>query len=134
VATTNPFADPLRFERRAPECSIVIFGASGDLAKRKLLPALYRLAVERRLPATVQIVGTSRTPLSDDAFRGLMHDAVKQFVENSPFDENQWTGFAQNLRYLSGDMSDPALYAGLKNKLAELGHPNVLYYLSTQPS
>ena len=50
VASNNPFADPLRFERRVPECVIVIFGANGDLTKRKLLPALYRLAYDRRLP------------------------------------------------------------------------------------
>jgi glucose-6-phosphate 1-dehydrogenase len=134
VATTNPFADPLRFERRVPECAIVIFGATGDLTKRKLLPALYRLAFERRLPATVQILGTSRTPLTDDAFRASMHDAVNQFLEDSPFDETQWAAFAQNLHYVTGDMSDPSLYAALKDKLTALDRPNVLYYLSTQPS
>src|SRR6185437_5361653 len=72
----NPFADPLRFERRVPECAIVIFGAAGDLARRKLLPALYRLAYDRRLPASFAIVGTSRTPLSDDEYRQRMLDAV----------------------------------------------------------
>src|ERR1700721_1581268 len=56
----NPFADPLRFERQVPECAIVIFGANGDLTKRKLIPSLYRLAYERRLPATACIIGTSR--------------------------------------------------------------------------
>jgi glucose-6-phosphate 1-dehydrogenase len=53
----NPFSDPLRFERRVPECAIVIFGANGDLTKRKLLPALYRLALDRRLPESFSIVG-----------------------------------------------------------------------------
>ena len=134
MATINPFADALRFERRVPECSIVIFGATGDLAKRKLLPALYRLALERRLPATVQIVGTSRSPLGDDAFRALMHDAVKEFLEDGTIDEDYWTAFAQNLHYVAGDMNDPALYTALQAKLTELGRPNVLYYLSTQPS
>ena len=123
MATINPFADALRFERRVPECTIVIFGATGDLAKRKLLPALYRLALERRLPATVQILGTSRSPLGDDAFRSLMHDAVKQFLEYGSIDEEQWKGFAQNLHYVAGDMSDPGLYAALKVKLIELGRP-----------
>src|ERR1039457_3903236 len=65
----NPFQDPLRFERQVPECVIVIFGANGDLTKRKLLPALYRLAFDRRLSAGFAIVGISRTPLSDEAFR-----------------------------------------------------------------
>src|SRR4051812_25247776 len=64
----NPLHDPLRFERRVPECVIVIFGANGDLTKRKLMPALYRLAYDRRLSAGFAVVGISRTPLSDDAF------------------------------------------------------------------
>ena len=78
----NPFADPLRFERRVPECAIVIFGANGDLTKRKLLPALFRLACDRRLPAKFSILGTSRTPLSDDVFRDQMRDAVQKFSED----------------------------------------------------
>jgi len=68
-------------ERQVPECIIVIFGANGDLTKRKLLPALYRLAFDRRLSAGFAIVGISRTPLSDDAFREKMRAAVEQFSE-----------------------------------------------------
>ena len=70
--SANPFSDPLRFERRVPECTIVIFGATGDLTKRKLMPALYRLALDRRLPESFSIVGTSRTPMSDDEFRDFL--------------------------------------------------------------
>ena len=66
--TRIPFQDPLRFERRVPECAIVIFGANGDLTKRKLLPALYRLAYDRRLSAGFAVVGISRTPLTDESF------------------------------------------------------------------
>src|SRR5436305_5440976 len=58
----NPFQDPLRFERRVPECAAVIFGANGDLTKRKLMPALYRLAFDRRLSAGFAVIGISRTP------------------------------------------------------------------------
>src|SRR5580692_3553372 len=85
----NPFADPLRFERRVPECAIVIFGASGDLTKRKLMPALYQLALDRKLPASFAIIGNSRTPLTDEAFREKMAGEVKQFLENSSFDPEQ---------------------------------------------
>lgn len=131
---TNPFADPLRFERRVPECAIVIFGAHGDLSKRKLMPALYRLAYERRLPASFAIVGTSRTQLNDEAFRQTMHDAVKQFLEDSPFDEDLWLSFARNLYYIAGDLKDCELYSRIGAKLNELGQKNVLFYLSTQPS
>ena len=130
----NPFADPLRFDRRVPECTVVIFGANGDLTKRKLMPALYRLAYERRLPASFAILGNSRTPLSDDAFRDKMHEAVKRFLEDSPFDEDIWTSFARNLYFTAGDLNDPELFSKIGAKLGELRRPNVLYYLSTQPS
>src|SRR5512142_2042196 len=130
----NPFADPLRFERRVPECAIVIFGASGDLARRKLLPALYRLAHDRRLPASFAIVGTSRTPLSDDEYRQRMLDAVKEFSEDGEMDAELWKRFAANLYYVAGNVSQGALYEGLREKLSTIGQQNVLFYLSTQPS
>ena len=79
----NPFQDPLRFERRVPECVIVIFGANGDLTKRKLMPALYRLAYDRRLSAGFAVVGISRTPMSDDEFREKMREAVEEFSEDT---------------------------------------------------
>jgi len=112
----------------------VIFGAHGDLSKRKLMPSLYRLAYERRLPSSFAIVGNSRTKLSDDAFRQTMHDAVKQFLEDSPFDEDLWNSFARNLYYVAGDLKDRELYSAIAAKLEELGQSNVLFYLSTQPS
>ena len=89
----NPFQDPLRFERRVPECAVVIFGANGDLTKRKLLPALYRLAYDRRLSAGFAVVGISRTPMTDEAFREKMQDAVKQFSEDTTFDADVWKAF-----------------------------------------
>jgi glucose-6-phosphate 1-dehydrogenase len=130
----NPFADPLRFERRVPECAIVIFGATGDLARRKLLPALYRLAYDRRLPASFAIVGTSRTPLSDDEYRQRMLDAVKEFSEDGDMDAELWKRFAANLYYVAGNVSEAKLYEGLREKLSAIGQSNVLFYLSTQPS
>ncbi|HTB13234.1 MAG TPA: glucose-6-phosphate dehydrogenase [Bryobacteraceae bacterium] len=134
VASNNPFADPLRFDRRVPDCVIVIFGANGDLTKRKLLPALYRLAYERRLPDSFAIIGNSRTAMTDEVFREKMHESVKEFLEDSPFDEDLWNSFARNIFYIAGDLNDPQLYAEIKKKLDELNRPNVLYYLSTQPS
>ena len=79
----NPFQDPLRFERRVPECAMVIFGANGDLTKRKLMPALYRLAYDRRLSAGFAVIGISRTPMSDDQFREKMLESVKKFSEDT---------------------------------------------------
>src|SRR5690349_8295806 len=92
----NPFADPLRFERRVPECAIVIFGASGDLTKRKLMPALYRLAYDRRLPDSFAVIGTSRSEFDDQEFRNRMRDAVKEFSEDNDFEDELWQRFSAN--------------------------------------
>jgi glucose-6-phosphate 1-dehydrogenase len=135
----NPFQDPLRFERRAPECAIVIFGANGDLTKRKLMPALYRLAYDRRLPAGFAIVGSSRTPLTDDQFREKMLESVKKYSEDTKFDEDVWKSFAAGLFYIAGDIGDADIYNRLAQKLGEIENSrhtggNILFYLSTQPS
>jgi glucose-6-phosphate 1-dehydrogenase len=139
TTTTNPFQDTLRFERQVPPCVIVIFGANGDLTKRKLLPALYRLAFDRRLAAGFAIVGISRTPLSDDEFREKMRASVEQFSEDTKLDPAVWSDFARGLYYVAGDINDKDLYNHLGAKLAEIestGHTggNTLFYLSTQPS
>ena len=135
----NPFHDPLRFERRAPECAIVIFGANGDLTERKLIPALYRLAYDRRLSASFAVIGISRTPLSDEAFRDKMREGVQKFSENTRFDQELWDTFAAGLFYVAGDIGDRALYQQLNARLSEIESirhtgSNVLFYLATQPS
>jgi glucose-6-phosphate 1-dehydrogenase len=135
----NPFQDPLRFERRAPECAIVIFGATGDLARRKLLPALYRLRFDRRLPAGFSIIGVSRKPLSDEDYREKMLAAVKEFSEDTEVDPDVWNAFANGLFYVPGNFSDPGVYQKLGTKLTEVDQErhtggNVLFYLSIQPS
>lgn len=135
----NPFQDPLRFERRVPPCAIVIFGANGDLTKRKLIPALYRLAYERRLPPGFAIIGNSRTGMTDDAFRGKMKEALVEFLEDTPFDERLWDDFSRNLFYFAGDLHEPDTYTQLAVRLDEVQNSrhtddNVLFYLSTQPS
>jgi glucose-6-phosphate 1-dehydrogenase len=130
----NPFADPLRYERRVPECAMVIFGAHGDLTKRKLVPALYRLAYDRKLPANFAILGNSRTPMPDDRFREQMREAVKEFSADGDFDEALWNRFARNIHYIAGDMNEAELYTAIYRRLTEIGQRNVLYYLSIQPS
>jgi glucose-6-phosphate 1-dehydrogenase len=139
ITEVNPLQDSLRFARRVPPCAVVIFGASGDLSKRKLLPALYRLFYERRIPPTFAVIGSSRTPLSDDQFRDRMKESVSNFLEEAPFDEDVWTSFAQCLFYVPGDLNNPPSYDDLRYKLGEVekSHQtagNVLFYLSTQPS
>jgi glucose-6-phosphate 1-dehydrogenase len=131
----NPFQDSLRFERRVPPCAIVIFGANGDLTRRKLLPALYSLASERRLPPGFALIGTSRTPLSDGQFREKMRAALG----DGPADDEIWRTFANALFYVAGDTGDAELYRRIAAKLAEVEQRfetggNVLFYLSLQPS
>jgi glucose-6-phosphate 1-dehydrogenase len=139
MTLANPFQDPLRFERRVPECTVVIYGANGDLTKRKLMPALYRLMYERRLSPGFAVVGVSRTPLSDEQFREKMRESVRKYLEDSPFDEDVWAGFSQGIFYMAGDVNDPESYKQLAKRLGEIEQArhtggNVLFYLSTQPS
>ena len=131
--------DPLRFHRKSPPCAVVIYGANGDLTKRKLMPALYRLAYEGRLAPGFAVMGVSRTAMTDDEFRDRMHESVKKFLEDSPFDEDLWKSFAQGIFYQAGDVGDPSSFPALANCLKEVEkarktEDNVLYYLSTQPS
>ena len=80
MSRENPLQDPLRFDRKTPPCAVVIFGANGDLTKRKLMPALYRLAYEGRLAPGFAVIGISRTAMSDDDFR----DKHARFREEVP--------------------------------------------------
>src|ERR1700693_3839546 len=80
-------------------CAMVIFGAGGDLTKRKLIPALYNLAKGKLLPQQFAIVGMSREPSSTDVFRSAATEDIKQY-STSGFDETSWAWFAQRLYYL----------------------------------
>jgi glucose-6-phosphate 1-dehydrogenase len=139
MAALQVLDDPLRFDRPAPPAVVVIFGANGDLTQRKLMPALYRLAFERRLAPGFAVVGTSRTAMSDEEFRAKMRGDVEKFLEDSPFDAALWAEFERGLYYIAGDISGDALYKDIATKLAEVEAErhtdgNVLFYLSTQPS
>jgi glucose-6-phosphate 1-dehydrogenase len=118
---------------------MVIFGANGDLTRRKLIPALYRLALDRRLPAGFAVIGTSRTDLSDESFRNRMRDAIREFAPDSPVDDNLWPMFAGSMFYVPGDMNDPNTFAQIGERLGVLEKEretggNTLFYLATQPS
>jgi glucose-6-phosphate 1-dehydrogenase len=119
--------------------SLVIFGASGDLAHRKLIPALWSLYAARTLPEPFTIVGTGRTEMSDQAFRDKMREGVKQFARLKVPNDNVWGRFAASLLYVSGDPTGPDLYARLRQVLEDVerkrgGPAHRLYYLSTPPS
>ena len=84
VTDVNPLREGLRIERTPPPCAMVIFGASGDLTRRKLLPALYDLALERLLPAGFSVVGVARQDMSTNVFRANMRDGVNEFSRRAP--------------------------------------------------
>jgi glucose-6-phosphate 1-dehydrogenase len=119
--------------------ALVIFGASGDLTRRKLMPALWSLYSARTLPEPFVILAVSRTAMSDDEFRTRVRESVMEFARVKPPSEHVWQRFASSLFYLSGDPGDPALYHQLEAKLKELearhgGAPNRLFYCATPPS
>jgi len=119
-------------------CSIVIFGASGDLTARKLIPALYHLHRENRLPAPYRVIGFARREKSNDAWRAELRAALDQFSHTKPVDETAWCEFAANLSYCAGDLTAGAAYARLKQWLDVSPHPalreNLLFYLAISPS
>ncbi len=137
VESVNPLRSGTRLERTSEPCVVVIFGATGDLTRRKLLPALYRLARQRLLPAEFAVLGTARPAMNDEEFRLKMREALNEFAEEE-FDEAAWTSFASGLFYLSGEFDNPQLYATLKAKLEEINavrntQNNLLFYLATAP-
>src|SRR5215472_10481774 len=88
--------------KKPHSCVLTIFGASGDLTKRKLIPALYNLALEKRLPERFAVVGYARSEMSDDVFREKMRDAVKEFSRTGLANESVWQQFAATLYYVRG--------------------------------
>ena len=137
--SANPLRQGLRLERAAPPCAIVIFGGAGDLAVRKLLPALYDLSQSRLIPGEFAVVGTARTPISDEDFRSALRAGVSQFARSRPLREAVWDSFAEGLFYQSGNADDPESYRQLARRLEELDQirgtcGNRIFYLATPPS
>src|SRR5438128_1032515 len=115
--------------------SVVIFGASGDLTERKLVPALYRLMVKRRLPDDVRIVGVARSPLSDDDFRSRMAEAVRTFAK-ADWDPAIWERFAPRLFYVPADATRAEGLVQLRQELSKAegaAGGSRLYYLAVAP-
>ena len=114
--------------------TIVIFGASGDLTQRKLIPALYNSYCKGRLPATVHIVGFARRPWSHDDFRNRLLDGMHRFADDN-LDMDTWPAFAAQIWYSQGDLDTGADYRSLNDLLHQLedGPTNRLYYMATAP-
>jgi glucose-6-phosphate 1-dehydrogenase len=127
----------------APEpCVLVIFGASGDLTHRKLIPSLFDLFRQNALPERTVIVGVSRTPMTDDAFRATLLPSAQKF--STGFDPVLWGRFAKHVHYQPGDASDMGPNSPVVSRINALakdadilkpsGSPNILFYLSVSPS
>ena len=95
---SNPFREDLVSRSRPESCTVVIFGATGDLTHRKLIPALYNLAVDGELPSNVKIVGFARREKSDEVFRAGLKE-LNQEVSRSGHDEEIWNDFEQTVHY-----------------------------------
>ena len=130
---SNPIAEP---------CVLVIFGASGDLTSRKLIPALFELDQKGELPVGASVLGVSRTDLTDDAFRSRLRERIKK--NSTSMDKGAWQKFEERLFYYRADATDPNEMAGLAARVRQLGEvsgislaqcePNILFYLSVAPA
>jgi glucose-6-phosphate 1-dehydrogenase len=139
VLEPNPLREGLEQERVPDASCLVIFGASGDLTHRKLLPALYSLAHDGLLPAGQTIIGFARPDYGDDAFREDIKKACNEFARTKPVDDAVWENFAKGLFYVKGDFTDPAAYNRLNQKLKECDKNRGtggrrIYYLAVPPN
>ena len=131
AASDNPLLEGLESDRRAPPCVLIVFGASGDLTTRKLMPALAEMADNRQLPASFSVVGVARTEMSDEDFRDRMLDAAEK-------PSAAWESIAAGFRYVAGDYSQPETFETLKKVLDEVDEQrgtggNRVFYLATVP-
>jgi len=134
----NPLLEGLQVRRRPEPCVLVIYGASGDLTQRKLMPALYALAYRRLLPEHFAVVGAARSQESDDEFRERMKEAVQRHARD-PFRQDVWDELASEMRYCTLDFADDAGEDRLASLLRDVDRErgtdgNRLYYFAVPPS
>ncbi len=118
----------------SPPVTIVIFGATGDLTRRKLIPSLFSLYRKGKLPSGLRIAGFARRPYTNEIFRNYLLEGIKEFAPG-PFDQSAWQTFSQSLFYVQGDLSSSEDYPGLQTSLLEIeGVPaSRVYYLAASP-
>jgi glucose-6-phosphate 1-dehydrogenase len=131
---TNPLQDGLRIEPTPGPTTLVIFGASGDLTRRKLLPALWSLSRGRRLPARFAAIGIARSENDDEGFRTIFRESLREFAHVDASGDEVASSLASRLFYLRGGLDDPSLYLRLRDKLKVIdGDEGVLFYLAVPP-
>jgi glucose-6-phosphate 1-dehydrogenase len=136
--TDNPLAAGERVRAIPPPTAMVVFGGSGDLAHRKIVPALYNLELHRLLPQNFAFVGSSRSEYSDEEYRADMRKAVEEFSRTQPVQHQVWESFAGRLHYIPGSSADPDTYARIGDLLDRFDREhgtdgNRLFYLSLIP-
>jgi glucose-6-phosphate 1-dehydrogenase len=137
AALANPLRAGPRIARTPQPCAFVMFGGTGDLAARKIVPALYNLALQRLLPAAFAVVGAARADLTAEQFREALHSDLVKFSRTKPINEDVWRSFAERVFYVS--TKDGEGYETLRHTLADLDvragtTGNRLFYLATPPS
>jgi glucose-6-phosphate 1-dehydrogenase len=140
TAEHNPLRDPLdlRLPRIAGPCGLVIFGVTGDLSRKKLMPAVYDLANRGLLPPGFALTGFARRDWADEDFAQVVHDAVKQHAR-TPFREETWQQLAEGIRFVQGSFDDPEAFEELRRTVENLDAErgtggNHAFYLSVPPS
>src|SRR3954471_22507180 len=133
----NPLREGLSTRAVPQPCSIVIFGATGDLTHRKLIPALYNLAADGELPPAVAVVGVARRDKTDDGFRTEMEESVRKFSRQNVRDDI-WKTFAQSISYHRTEFHDIKGYESLAERLNQIDKErgtrgNRLFYLAVAP-
>jgi glucose-6-phosphate 1-dehydrogenase len=135
----NVLREGLRLERVPDPSVLVLFGATGDLAHRKVVPALYQLWRTNLLPLEFVLLAIGRRPYDDETFRRDLRASLDQFSRVLPVEPDAWRSFAERIRYQHLDFADPAGFEGLASRLEKLDgthgtRGNRLFYLATQPS
>ena len=131
---TNPLIDGLRIEPTPGPTTLVIFGASGDLTNRKLLPAIYHLSRDQRLPARFAVIGIARTEQDDEGFRAQFAKSLREFAGVDAASDEIAASLAERLFYIAGELDDVAVYRHLDERLQDIdGAEGVLYYLAIPP-
>ncbi|HLZ23058.1 MAG TPA: glucose-6-phosphate dehydrogenase [Ktedonobacterales bacterium] len=135
----NPLRAGMRQSRSVEPCIVVIFGATGDLTHRKLLPALYNLKMEHPLPPQFTVVGVARRPITNEQFRQQALESINTFSRRRPVNPSVWDPFAKGLFYHQSQFDDPQGYQRLAQLLEQLDRErgtcgNHIFYLATPPS
>lgn len=136
----NPLRDPRdrRLARIAPSCELVMFGVTGDLARKKLMPAVYDLANRGLLPPAFALTGFARREWDREDFEQVVHDSVRKYAR-TPWREETWEQLSEGLRFVQGSFDDPEAFARLRETVEDLDEKrgtggNHAFYLSIPPS